>query len=69
MKYSFKEKIHSFYSLDADSSKLIIGGWSMFLLLNVFSALKGIFKIKVSVVLKRFQHNIFLKPIIYLAVG
>ena len=42
----------------------------MFLLLNVFRALEGTFKVKLSVVPKRFQHNVFfLKRIIYLAVG
>ena len=55
--------------MNTDSSKLIVGGWSMFLLLNVFRALKGTFKVKLSVVLKRFQHNSFLQRIIYLAVA
>ena len=41
----------------------------MFLILNVFHALEGTFKVKLSVALKRFQHNIFLKGIIYLAIG
>ena len=41
----------------------------MFLLLNVFRALEGTFKVKLSVILKRFQHIIFLKRIIYLAIG
>ena len=41
----------------------------MFLLLNVFSAFEGTFKIKLSVVLKRVQNDIFLKCIIYLAIG
>ena len=36
-------QIYSFFSLDADSSRMIVGGWSMFLLLNVFSALGGTF--------------------------
>ena len=70
MKYLFKENsIYSFFRLDANSSKLKVGGWSMFLLLNVFHALEGTFKVKLSVALKRFQHNIFLKCIIYLAIG
>ena len=36
-----ERQYHSFFRLDANSSKLKVGGWSMFLLLNVFRALEG----------------------------
>ena len=38
-----ERQFHSFFRLDANSSKLKVGGWSMFFLLNVFRALKGTF--------------------------
>ena len=35
--------IHSFFSLDANSCKLIVGIWPVFILLNAFSALEETF--------------------------
>ena len=41
MKYLFKDNF--IVSLDWMQTKLKVGGWSMFLLLNVFRALGGTF--------------------------